>query len=632
MLCSVHGAVCTARAVELTLNGPDLAVRTATRRLQKLLDAIDHHGASPAPGQRTTVLRHGRGGDGIHADISWYGSSGSAAAWPGSEAGVQAMSGLMHVHGRDSGMPRRLGIEVASVTAGVLASQAVLACLVGRQRERRLTHVETSVLEGALQLVSHYLAAATCPDSSEWRPPAPAPAPGPPFRSADGHWFEIETLDPDAWRRFWFELGAVNLDLSTSWTSFRSRYFRGRCSLPPQVHEATALRRLDEIMAVARGCRVSLVPVRSYAAVMADSSVTCELACIEAGERVARAGSPAPAIPGRDAMPLAGIEVVEATSRIQGPLAGLLLQMLGAHVVRVEPPGGDPIRLVPPYAGSEGYFVAAFNRGKEVRELNLATAGGRSDLFDLLSTADLFLHNWGPGRADAWGLTSADVARVAPRATYVECSGWGDAERNRRLIGTEFLVQAQSGLAEGLSPEGEPPSTTRLLLVDCLGALVACEGALAGLWRAAHTGRGAHVSASLMAGAMTLQTHVIDAIRSGREVSRAHGRPRWSRLDMPVRTADGFVALEVQDTEVAALACALGVAIDASGAIGDRIAAALRERASAGLEETLTAEGIACAAVTEDLAAMPCDPRLAGLLDPLADGCCVAATPWRFAA
>ena len=622
--------------MELTLAGPDLPVRTAARRLRRRLGADEVPAAQPAPaaGEHECVFHDVDDGDDLRVDVCWYGPRAPGRSSAGGEAAVQALSGLMQVHGRDAGVPRRLGLEVASVAAGVLTSQAVLASLVGRARGRLNTHVETSVLEAALQLTSHYVAAATCRDRDEWRLPDAGLTPGPPFRSADGRWFEIETLDPDAWRRFWFALGAQDLDLSKSWTQFRSRYFRGACSLPPEVHEATARRTFDEVAATARSCRVSLAPVRSYTEVLAEPLEASELARIDVADAANHVTVARPkAIPSARP-PLEGVRVVEATSRIQGPLAGLLLRMLGADVVRVEPPGGDPIRLVPPYAGADGYFFTAFNHGKVARELNLGTAAGRSDLLDLLSGADVFIQNWAPGKAEVWGLTAATALRAAPRLTYVELSGWGDSDRNTKMVGTEFLVQALSGLACGLSPDGEPPAPSRVLLVDCLGALVACEGALGGLLLAARSGRGSHVCASLMAGAMALQAHVLDALRDGDERSRSQGRPVWGDLDRPLRAADGFLAVDLQGgSDIPRLARALGAPARATTAEAElQIAARVRERAARECEETLASAGVAGAAVTEDLAGLASDPRFAHLFDDVADGCRVAATPWRFAA
>ncbi|MGH3988589.1 MAG: CoA transferase, partial [Pseudonocardiaceae bacterium] len=115
------------------------------------------------------------------------------------EAGVQAACGIMHVHGRKSGIPEPLGVDYASTTAGVLAAQGALAVLVGRLRGMDLRRVTTSVAQAALLSVAQYLAAATADD--DWAEPM-RPG-GPPFTSADGVRFEIEVLEAAGWRRFW---------------------------------------------------------------------------------------------------------------------------------------------------------------------------------------------------------------------------------------------------------------------------------------------------------------------------------------------------------------------------------------------------------------------------------------------
>lgn len=617
--------------MELILSGPELAVSTCARRLAGWGAGADAqlHGTAHADAAATRRLRLPGDDVSLRAGISWHGPS-ALGDRPGGEAAVQAMSGLMHVHGRDANIPRRLGLEVASVTAGVLTTQAVLAEAVARTRGHSHAEVTTSVLEAALLLSSHYIAAATCRDLGDWRPPPPEPDPGPPFRSADGAGFEIETLDPEAWVRFWRGLGAEGVDMSSAWTHFRSRYFRARCTLPAGLHEVTRRHPLAAIQAAAVACRVSLARVREYPEVLADRELVCERARVETltgGAAPARG----PAMVARASLPLEGIEVVEATSRIQGPLAGLLLQMLGAHVVRVEPPGGDPIRLVPPYAGDDGYFFAAFNRGKHAVELDLGSPAGRRELGDLVAQADVFIHNWGPGRADHWELGPAQLAARSPRLTYVEASGWGDPERNRRLVGTEFLVQAHAGMGAGLMPEGSPPAPSRVLLVDCLGALVACEGALAGLWRAATSGRGQRVDASLLAGAMSLQTHVLDGLR-GQERARRLGRPVWGPLQQPLETGGGHVAVDVEGAAGAAsVRHVVGAATGSDTRDDEAAAARFRDLDARDWEELLTGAGVPCAVVCSDLADLPRDPRLDMLFDRLPGGCRAATRPWRWA-
>lgn len=560
--------------------------------------------------------------------LSWYGSASFGPDRPGSEAVVQALSGLMHVHGRDAGKPRRIGLEVASVTAGILAAQAVLAAAVGRRRGARISAIETSVLQAGLLLVSHRVAAATA--GRDWVPAADGPAPGPPFATRDGYWVEIETLDPEAWKRFWVRLGAAHANLGWAWSLFRPRYFRGTCSLPPGLHEATTTHTLAEVLEAARACQVSAFPVRCYEDVLESS---CPSDGFPRLSRLPAAGVPRRRVPtSPPELPLTGLRVVEATSRVQGPLAGLLLQMLGAEVLKVEPPGGDPSRAVPPLAGETGSFFLSFNRGKRTVELDLGRPNGRDELVDLVAHADVFLHNWRPGKAVEWGLDPPALARANSGLVYCEASGWGASPDAPRLVGTDFLVQAYAGVGAGITPEDEPPFPSRALLADCAGGLVTCEGILRGLYEREVQGGTWVVDASLLAGAMSLQAHVLEALMSGEERGRRAGRPLWGPLDHPVEAADGFVVVDVDDDDALHRLCdACGV--DQGGESRGEVEAAVVRRLATGRARhwtaALEAAGLPCAVVCSDLSALPADSGLAGLFEPVA-ACRAAASPWRF--
>jgi CoA:oxalate CoA-transferase len=574
-------------------------------------------------------------------EVSWFGPAGVARERQGTECVVQAMSGLMSVNGRDDGRPLPIGLPVASVAAGVLAAHGVVAGLIAQARGRPTHPVQTSVLQAGLLLCSHYIAAATS-GQDPWLTP-PAAAPGPPFRTADAHWVEIETLDPEAWRVFWHRLGAGGAELGKAWAKFRARYFDGACSLPLGLHEAVAARDLAELLEVAGSCRVSLCPLRGYDEVLGELGdweahpVVAHLDA-QAGPSVSASGQPAFGPPSQSTrictsgLPLEGFIVVEATTRMQGPLAGLLLAMLGATVIKVEPPGGDIGRMMAPLAGDEGTFFSCWNRGKQTIELDLASSDGRRDLVELVSDADAFVQNWRPGQAEQWALAPDDLARQNPRLVYVRASGWGPRPERDHLLGTDFLVQAFSGIGEGLRPHGEAPRTSRVLLTDFMGALVTCEGVLHGLYLRQCDGVGRRVLTSLLAGAATLQAHVLDGLRRGAEVGRRGGRPLWGPLDVPVQTADGFLALGPLDGDALEHLCrACGVP---GGAVGAAVEGLVAERLGVGKagewEERLLEVGIPVAVVREDLAALPGDPALAGLFEPLGGSCWVPASPWRF--
>lgn len=180
-------------------------------------------------------------------------------------------------------------------------------------------------------------------------------------------------------------------------------------------------------------------------------------------------------------LPLAGVRVIEVCRRLQGPLAGLVLHLLGADVVRIEPPGGDVYRLMPPATGDVSATFLAFNHGKRAVELDIKRPEGRRTLLDMVAEADVFLHNWAPGKAVELQLDFDDLATCNPRLVYTHASGWGTALGANPPFGTEYLVQAHSGLGHTVRSVDEPPAPSPVTLTDVMGALVAGEGTLAGL-------------------------------------------------------------------------------------------------------------------------------------------------------
>lgn len=624
--------------------GVALAMRTCHRRLDGY-GTRPHRSPDPA---RAGWLEVPTGGPGRGAraanrraecEVSAFGPapdppSDIGASASGTELLVQAMSGLMAVNGRDLRRPSRIGLEIASVAAGILATQGVLATLVGVVRGSATRTVRTSMLQAALLAGSHYIARATGDED-----PTPAraePEPGPPFRSRDGWWVEIETLDPDVWLLFWRRLGVPDDVLGRAWTRFRPRYFAGTCTLPPGLHGATARHDLAELSTIADSLGVSLCPLRGYDAVVADLDGWRGSPGIEplvpdpvpSGlPEVTPVGRRGPVI---GTLPLDGLRVVEATNRMQGPLAGHLLRALGATVIKVEPPGGDIGRMVAPMAGTTGSFFLCFNRGKQSVELDLGTPSGRGDLIELLADADVFLHNWPPGRDRNWSLRPGDLAPHNPGLIYARASGWGVRPELDHVLGMDFPVQAFAGLGYGLSPPDEPPTTSRLTLTDFMGALVTCEGILAALYARLGDGRGRRVDASLLAGGMTLQAHVLDGLATGREVGRCGGRPVWGPLDQPIETVDGALVVDAGDAgglSHLAGACGLGAAPvrpDLEHRIAERIAAGTAGDWHASLERA----GVPSAVVRSELSALPGDPALQGLLEPLGAGCYAAASPW----
>ena len=583
----------------------------------------------------------------IACSIRWLPEHMSEQEKPGalhSEAMIQALSGLMSVNGRDQALPRRLGLDVASVVAGIVATQGVLATLIANSRGQNIRGVETSVLQAGFTFLYHHLALATCDDPFVIASAESASAPGPPFQTADGYWVELEVLSFDSWISFWKQLGVERAGLEAAWSSFVYRYLAATCSLPATLHEATRRHSLAELRQVAGSYGVGICAVRTYPDILeelglwkgggiaqgADNSQSHTRAPWSILPQLEHQGERSTPIAG-DA-PLAGMRVVEVTSRLQGPLAGLLLQMLGAEVVKVEPIGGDFGRYAPPRAGSQGAAYLAYNRGKQVVELDYKTPEGHAQLIELIAGADVFLHNWRSGRAEKTGLDFERLVLINPQLVYAHASGWGRVESEPSPIAGDFLVQAHAGTGDGLNPADEPPFPSRVTLVDVTGGLLACEGILAGLYLREQTGQGCRVGTSLLSGAMELQAQVLKAIALDREQGRCWGRPIWGLLDRPIETADGFLLVSAEDDDARSrlgALCGLDELAD-KDTLEERIATRLHARSSAEWVELLRNAGIAATTVCTNLADLPRDPRIVGLLESVEDACWVPAAPWQF--
>ncbi|WP_410586187.1 CoA transferase [Amycolatopsis sp. lyj-23] len=471
---------------------------------------------------------------------------------------VQAACGIMHVHGRARGAPEPLAVDYATAVAGVLAAAGMLAAEFARARGVQVSAVRTSVAEAALLSVGQYLAC--WPDDTPHAVGVP-----PPFVSGDGVRFEIETLRAEDWQRFWRTMGAAEPALRRGWPPFQHRFATATCPLPAALHDVLSAHSFTDIHRAGTACEVSVVPIGTAPPVPVWTFTPLPGGAPQSG-----------ADPGLDT-PLRGTRVVESARRVQGPLAGHVLRLLGADVLRIEPPGGDPARGVPPLAGGVSARFAALNAGKDAVELDLTQPAGRAAAKELVARADVFLHNWAPGKAAAWGLDAPDLAAVRPGLVYAAASGWGPHLGRRPPLGTDYVVQAHSGLAAALRPPGEPPAPSLMTITDVLGGLVCAVGVLAGLGRRERTGAGCRADTSLL--------------------SAASAVPRTrSEFRRPVRTADGYVAVSATHKDTP-------------------------QWTSEELLTRLRAAGVPAVAVTTDLGALSVDPRFAAALN---------RPPWEF--
>jgi crotonobetainyl-CoA:carnitine CoA-transferase CaiB-like acyl-CoA transferase len=179
----------------------------------------------------------------------------------------------------------------------------------------------------------------------------------------------------------------------------------------------------------------------------------------------------------RSFKPLAGIRVVDLTRLIPGPLATLLLSDLGAEVVKVEEPSGDPLRHIPPLLGDASALFHCLNRGKRLVSLDLRDAAGRDTLAALIATADCLVEGFRPGVLPRLGLDPADLVRRHPRLVVARISGFGQHGPWRDRPGHDLQYLGLTGVLDRAPTPWPLPAQ----FADVGAALLAVSSLLAAL-------------------------------------------------------------------------------------------------------------------------------------------------------
>lgn len=204
--------------------------------------------------------------------------------------------------------------------------------------------------------------------------------------------------------------------------------------------------------------------------------------------------------------PLSGIKVVEMASYYSGPMAGMLLAELGAEVTKVESPSNpDFIRAGSSSPGptSVNATFYALNRGKRFCAIDGKSTRGRALLAQLVTDADVFLHNMRPGKPEALGLGYDELSARNPGLIYAAVSGLGSDGPESQLPVYDFVIQAKVGMIEhqqGLSSERR--DLVRQVVIDKTTSNAAVQGVLAALFMRERTGVGQRVDISMVGTAL----------------------------------------------------------------------------------------------------------------------------------
>ncbi len=242
---------------------------------------------------------------------------------------------------------------------------------------------------------------------------------------------------------------------------------------------------------------------------------------------------------------LDGVRVLELARFQAGPRGGMILSDLGADVIKIEPPGGEETRTMPPMVRGQSVYFSVYNRGKKSVCLDLRSVGGKAVFAALVEKADVVLENFRPGVMKAMGFDYDRLRAINPRIVLVSVSGFGQYGPYTDRPAFDSLGQAMSGLMTLTGQSDGKPIGTASSVVDRYTALHATIGTLAALRHRDRTGEGQVVDVCLLDSALTMvEIPTSYYLATGKEGGEG-GRP-------PYRAKDGWVVISAAGRDMAA--------------------------------------------------------------------------------
>ena len=243
---------------------------------------------------------------------------------------------------------------------------------------------------------------------------------------------------------------------------------------------------------------------------------------------------------------LRGVKIVEQGTFITGPCAGMMLADLGADVIKIESPGGDPYRAY--QGGLYSPHFQAYNRNKRSIVCDLKQSADRELFERLVTDADVYIQNFRPGTAEKLGAGAARLRELNPRLVYCSISGFGANGPYVERPSYDSVAQALSGFLS-VVVDRDRPRFLGPALADAITGIYAAFGVLGALLERAGTGRGKLVEVSMLEAMSHFAVEPFAAYFALGTVPTSSDRPRLAQAYI-LRTSDGkLIAIHLSSLE-----------------------------------------------------------------------------------
>jgi crotonobetainyl-CoA:carnitine CoA-transferase CaiB-like acyl-CoA transferase len=243
---------------------------------------------------------------------------------------------------------------------------------------------------------------------------------------------------------------------------------------------------------------------------------------------------------------LRGLRIVEQGTFITGPCAGMMLADLGADVIKIESPEGDPYRSY--QKGLYSPHFQAYNRNKRSLACDLKHAADRGIFDQLIADADVYIQNFRPGTADRLGAGARRLRGINPRLIYCSISGFGTNGPYAERPSYDSVAQALSGFLSVVVDQ-ERPRFLGPALADAITGIYAAFGILGALFERTHSGQGRLVEVSMFEAMAHFAVEPFAAFFALGEVPKSNDRPRLAQAYILRTSDDRLIAIHLSSLE-----------------------------------------------------------------------------------
>ena len=194
---------------------------------------------------------------------------------------------------------------------------------------------------------------------------------------------------------------------------------------------------------------------------------------------------------------LSGITVIDLTQFLPGPMMTVMMADHGARVIKIEPPGGEPVREQAPFENGQSVWFANLNRGKKSRVLDLKSETGKAELRSLIAEADVFVEGFRPGVMARLGFDYASVKALNRGIVYCSISAFGQVGERAHHPAHDMAVQALAGFLSVNDGLDGAPVVPGAPSADLAAGTTALAGVLMALIGRATTGEGDYLDIAM---------------------------------------------------------------------------------------------------------------------------------------